>query len=45
EALNTARSPIDKAVLLNNKGYVYEFKNELETSLSFYKALYSKALE
>jgi signal transduction histidine kinase len=45
EALTTAILPADRAVLLNNKGYVYEFKNELETALSFYKAAYSKALE
>ncbi|WP_339686596.1 hypothetical protein [uncultured Nonlabens sp.] len=45
EALTTANLPADRAVLLNNKGYVYEFKNELETALSLYKAAYSKALE
>jgi signal transduction histidine kinase len=45
EALTTASLPADRAVLLNNKGYVYEFKNELETALSFYKAAYNKALE
>ena len=45
EALTTASLPVDIAILLNNKGYVYEFKNELETALSFYKAAYSKAIE
>lgn len=45
EALSTAASLTHTAILLNNKGHVYEFKNELQTALSFYKAAYEKALE
>jgi signal transduction histidine kinase len=45
EALTKTESTVVRAIILNNKGYVYEFKNELETALSFYKAAYSKALE
>lgn len=44
EALETTTSPIHTAILLNNKGQVYEYMNELKTAHSLYETAYLKAI-